>query len=43
MAVVFDTHTATRFANLALACIHREYPNKVAHAMNSRMFYHRGS
>jgi Protein of unknown function (DUF2891) len=28
-------HTAGRFANLALACIHREYPNKVAHALDS--------
>jgi hypothetical protein len=26
---------ATRFANLALACVHKEYPNKIAHAMNS--------
>lgn len=24
---------ATRFANLALACVHREYPNKIAHAL----------
>ncbi len=24
-----------RFAALALACVHREYPNKIAHAMNS--------
>jgi Protein of unknown function (DUF2891) len=27
--------TAERLANLALACIHREYPNKVAHALDS--------
>jgi len=31
----FDTRAAERFAALALACVHREYPNKVAHAMNS--------
>lgn len=24
-----------RFANLALACIHREYPNKISHILNS--------
>src|SRR5512146_2349108 len=27
--------TAQRFARLALACVHKEYPNKIAHAMNS--------
>ena len=27
--------TAQRFADLALACVHKEYPNKIAHAMNS--------
>lgn len=26
---------AQRFASLALACVHKEYPNKIAHAMNS--------
>ena len=26
-----DSATAERFANLALACIHREYPNKTGH------------
>ena len=26
---------AARFANLALACVGREYPNKIAHALNS--------
>jgi Protein of unknown function (DUF2891) len=31
----FDLRTATRFANLALACIHREYPNKISHHLNS--------
>ena len=30
-----DSRTAERFANLALQCVHREYPNKIAHAMNS--------
>ncbi len=29
------TGSAERFANLALACIHREYPNKIAHVLNS--------
>ncbi|NLG42974.1 MAG: DUF2891 family protein, partial [Phycisphaerae bacterium] len=24
-----------RFANLALACIHKDYPNKIAHVLNS--------
>ncbi len=31
----FDEKAAGRFADLALACIGREYPNKIAHAMNS--------
>lgn len=30
----FDESTASRFADLALACIAKEYPNKIAHAMN---------
>ena len=30
-----DTATASRFARLALDCIHREYPNKIAHVLNS--------
>jgi DUF2891 family protein len=30
---LLDAHTAERFANLALACIHREYPNKLGHHM----------
>jgi hypothetical protein len=30
-----DAATAERFANLALACVHQEYPNKIAHAMAS--------
>ena len=32
---MFDTNAAERFANLALSCIHREYPNKIAHVLNS--------
>jgi Protein of unknown function (DUF2891) len=31
----FDAAAAERFANLALACIDREYPNKIAHALAS--------
>ncbi len=30
----FPLSAATRFANLALACVHKEYPNKLAHVMN---------
>jgi hypothetical protein len=30
----FDEVTATRFAKLALACVHKEYPNKLAHVLN---------
>jgi len=30
-----DTTMATRFAELALACVHKEYPNKVAHVLES--------
>lgn len=30
-----DEATATRLANLALACVHREYPNKIAHVLDS--------
>ncbi len=29
--LTLDAATAERFANLALACIHREYPNKTGH------------
>jgi Protein of unknown function (DUF2891) len=28
-----DASAATRFANLALGCLHREYPNKIAHTL----------
>src|SRR6266567_2538449 len=31
----FDAAAAARFARLALDCVHREYPNKIAHAMNA--------
>jgi hypothetical protein len=30
----FDINTAERFANLALACVHKEYPNKLSHTLN---------
>jgi hypothetical protein len=29
-----DEATAARFAQLALDCVHREYPNKIAHVLN---------
>jgi hypothetical protein len=31
----FDQAQAQRFASLALACVHQEYPNKIAHSLNS--------
>ena len=31
----FDGASAGRFARLALDCVNKEYPNKIAHAMNS--------
>ncbi|MDQ6802874.1 MAG: DUF2891 domain-containing protein [Acidobacteriota bacterium] len=31
----FDARAAERFANLALACVHQEYPNKIGHSLNS--------
>ena len=34
-APTFDIKTAERFANLALACVHKEYPNKLSHSLNS--------
>src|SRR3990167_3205699 len=30
----FDAATAARFAKLALDCVHKEYPNKLAHVLN---------
>ncbi len=32
---MFDINAADRFANLALACIHQEHPNKISHSLNS--------
>jgi hypothetical protein len=32
---MFDITAAERFANLALACVHKEYPNKISHSLNS--------
>jgi hypothetical protein len=34
-AADLDSGTAERFAKLALACVHREYPTKIAHTLNS--------
>jgi len=34
-SVQFDAKAAERFAKLALACVHKEYPNKIAHVLNS--------
>src|SRR5215213_7385739 len=31
----FDAHAAERFASLALACVHKEYPNKISHNLSS--------
>ena len=31
----FDAHAAERFARLALACVGKEYPNKISHVINS--------
>jgi Protein of unknown function (DUF2891) len=31
----FDAKAGERFASLALACIAKEYPNKIAHSLNS--------
>lgn len=33
--VDLDANTAGRFAALALACVHKEYPNKISHSLNS--------
>ena len=30
-----DVKAAERFAHLALACVHKEYPNKIGHTLNS--------
>ncbi len=31
---VFDAAAAQRFADLALGCVHKEYPGKIAHVLN---------
>ena len=33
--VDFDEAQASRFAKLALDCVHKQYPNKIAHSLNS--------
>jgi Protein of unknown function (DUF2891) len=33
-AADFDLRSAQRFANLALACVHKEYPNHISHTLN---------
>lgn len=33
--ITLTPQSAERFANLALACVHQEYPNKIAHVMQS--------
>src|SRR4051812_30841606 len=33
-AAEFDQKAAERFANLALACVNKEYPNKISHNLN---------
>jgi hypothetical protein len=35
VATATDPAAATRFAQLALDCVHREYPNKIAHVLTS--------
>src|SRR5439155_3468919 len=34
-APIFDAAAAERFAKLALACVGKEYPNKISHVLNS--------
>jgi hypothetical protein len=34
-STMFDVSAAERFANLALACVHKEYPNKIGHSLLS--------
>ncbi|HEX2122504.1 MAG TPA: DUF2891 domain-containing protein [Thermoanaerobaculia bacterium] len=33
--LTLDPNAAERFASLALACVHKEYPNKIAHVLQS--------
>ncbi len=35
MNLTLDSKNGARFARLALDCVHREYPNKIAHVLNS--------
>lgn len=35
LAVSLDVKSVARFADLALACVHKEYPNKISHVLNS--------
>src|ERR1043166_8291049 len=35
LAAAFDAQAAKRFADLALACVHKEYPNKISHSLSS--------
>src|SRR5579863_3372387 len=35
IAPTFDAKAAERFAGLALACVEKEYPNKLSHSLNS--------
>jgi len=34
-SATFDINAAERFARLALTCVHKEYPNKISHSLNS--------
>src|SRR5438105_1057612 len=34
-ATDFDQTQAARFAKMALDCVHKEYPNKISHQLNS--------
>ena len=34
-APTFDEKAAERFAKLALACVGKQYPNKISHVLNS--------
>jgi hypothetical protein len=34
-ALMFDEKSAERFAGLALACVDKQYPNKISHVLNS--------
>jgi len=39
-APALDAAAAGRFADLALACVHKEYPNKIAHVLQSAADVH---